>query len=105
METKTDYLHNLARQLKLTGIGADLDTLLMNAQKGQISYLDFAVAMMDAEIGYRNRQNLQKRMKIAKLPLNNNLDAWQDNQQKGISKQQLANLGNVSGWSRTLTWC
>jgi len=92
METKTDYLHNLARQLKLIGIGADLDTLLMNAQKGQVSYLDFAVAMMDAEIGYRNRQNLQKRMKMAKLPLNNNLDAWQDNQQKGISKQQLAQL-------------
>jgi len=92
MESKTDYLHNLARQLKLTGIGADLDTLLINAQKEQTSYLDFAMAMMDAEISYRNRQNLQKRMKIAKLPLSNNLDSWQDNQQKGISKQQLSQL-------------
>lgn len=92
MESKTDYLHNLARQLKLTGIGADLDTLLINARKEQTSYLDFAMAMMDAEISYRNRQNLQKRMKIAKLPLNNNLDSWQDNQQKGISKQQLSQL-------------
>jgi DNA replication protein DnaC len=92
MESKTDYLRNLARQLKLTGIGADLDTLLINAQKEQTSYLDFAMAMMDAEISYRNRQNLQKRMKIAKLPLSNNLDSWQDNQQKGISKQQLSQL-------------
>lgn len=92
MESKTDYLRNLARQLKLTGIGADLDTLLINAQKEQTSYLDFAMAMMDAEISYRNRQNLQKRMKIARLPLSNNLDLWQDNQQKGISKQQLSQL-------------
>lgn len=92
MESKTDYLRNLARQLKLTGIGADLDTLLINAQKEQTSYLDFAMAMMDTEISYRNRQNLQKRMKIARLPLNNNLDSWQDNQQKGISKQQLSQL-------------
>ena len=92
METKTDYLHNLARQLKLTGIGADLDTLLINAQKDQTSYLDFAVAMMDAEINYRNRQNLQKRLKTAKLPLNHDLEKWQDNQQNGISKQQLSQL-------------
>src|SRR4030043_307658 len=92
METKTDYLHNLARQLKLTGIGADLDTLLINAQKDQTSYLDFAVAMMDAEINYRNRQNLQKRLKTAKLPLNHDLERWQDNQQNGISKQQLSQL-------------
>jgi DNA replication protein DnaC len=92
MESKTEYLHNLTRQLKLTGIGADLDTLLINAQKEQTSYLDFAMAMMDAEISYRNRQNLQKRMKLARLPLSNNLDSWQDNQQKGISKQQLSQL-------------
>jgi DNA replication protein DnaC len=92
MESKTDYLRNLARQLKLTGIGADLDTLLINAQKEQTSYLDFAMAMMDAEISYRNHRNLQKRMKIAKLPLSNNLDTWQDDQQKGISKQQLSQL-------------
>lgn len=92
MESKTDYLRNLARQLKLTGIGADLDTLLINAQKEQTSYLDFAMAMMDAEISYRNRQNLQKRMKIARLPLSNNLDSWQDKGQQGISKQQLSQL-------------
>jgi DNA replication protein DnaC len=92
MESKTDYLRNLTRQLKLTGIGADLDILLINAQKQQTSYLDFAMAMMDAEISYRNRQNLQKRMKTAKLPLTNDLDLWQIDQQKGISKQQLSQL-------------
>ena len=82
MELKTDYLRNLARQLKLTGIGADLDTLLINAQKDQTSYLDFAMTMMDTEISNRNRQNLKKRMKIGRLPLSNNLDSWQDNLQK-----------------------
>ena len=92
MKTKTDYLRNVVMQLKLTGIGADLDSLLVNAQSNQISYLDFAVAIMDTEINYRNRKNLQKRSKFAKLPLNNNLDLWQHDRQKGIPKQQLSQL-------------
>lgn len=92
MKTKTDYLRNVVMQLRLTGIGADLDSLLVNAQSNQISYLDFAVAIMDTEINYRNRKNLQKRSKFAKLPMNNNLDLWQYDRQKGISKQQLSQL-------------
>ena len=105
MESKTDYLRNLARQLKLTGIGADLDALLINAQKEQTSYLDFAMAMMDVEISYRNRQNLQKRMKIARLPLSNNLDSWQDKGQQGISKQQLSQLRECFWMEQNFTWC
>jgi DNA replication protein DnaC len=92
METKTDNLRSMARQLKLAGISNEMDDLLVKAQKNKSSFVDFALHLLGTEIEYRNRQNLIKRMKAAKLPANNDLNLWKDNQQKGISKQQVAQL-------------
>lgn len=92
METKTDTLRSMAKQLKLAGMGNEMDDLLVKAQKNKSSFVDFALHLLGTEIEYRNRQNLIKRMKAAKLPANNDLDLWKDNQQKGISKQQIAQL-------------
>ena len=92
MKTKTENLHTLARQLNLSGIGHTMDNLLMNAQKEQSSYLDFAMKLFNTEIDHRNGQNLLRRLKAAKLPSGNNLDNWQYNRQNGIAKQQLAQL-------------
>ncbi len=92
METKTDLLQNLVRQLKLPGIATGVENLLQKAQQEQTSYLDFALSMLKVEIEYRNHQNLIKRLKSARLPLNNDLNQWQQIQQNGISKQQLAQL-------------
>lgn len=92
METKTGTLRSMAKQLKLAGMGNEMDDLLVNAQKNKSSFVDFALHLLGTEIEYRNRQNLIKRMKAAKLPANNDLDLWKDNQQKGISKQQIAQL-------------
>lgn len=91
-ETKTDTLRSIARQLKLSGLSTEMDNLLVKAQKEKCSFIDFAMNMLGAEIDYRNRQNLIKRLKMARLPANHDLDLWQDNQQKGISRQQLAQL-------------
>ncbi len=92
METKTDLLQNMVRQLKLPGIAAGVENLLQKTQKEETSYLDFALSMLSAEVEYRNHQNLIKRLKVARLPLNNDLNQWKQNQQNGISKQQLAQL-------------
>jgi len=92
METKTDTLRSMAKQLKLAGMGNEMDDLLVKAQKNKSSFVDFALQLLGTEIEYRNRQNLIKRMKVAKLPANNDLNLWKDNQQKGISKQQIAQL-------------
>lgn len=92
METKTDTLRSMAKQLKLAGMSNEMDDLLVKAQKNKSSFVDFALHLLGTEIEYRNRQNLIKRMKAAKLPANNDLDLWKDNQQNGISKQQIAQL-------------
>jgi DNA replication protein DnaC len=92
METKTETLHTLALQLKLPGIGSEMDSLLMKAQQEQNSYLDFAMKLLNAEVNYRNQRNLVKRLRIAKLPVSHDLDTWKDNPQNGIARQQLAQL-------------
>lgn len=92
METKTENLNMLARELKLSGICATMDDLLMNAQQEQASYLDFAMNLFNAEINHRNKQKLMRRMKAAKMPAGNDLNQWQQNRQNGVSKQQLAQL-------------
>lgn len=92
METKTESLRSLVRELNLSGIGTTVDDLLMRAQQDQTSYLDFALNMFETEINHRNRQSLLKRLKTAKLPAGNDLDNWQHNRQNGIAKQQLAQL-------------
>ena len=85
METKTENLCNLARQLKLTGAGGAMNALLINAQQKQISYLDFAFGLLNAEIEHRNQQNLTKRLRNAKLPADHDLGMWQENHLSGIS--------------------
>jgi len=92
METKTENLCKLARQLKLTGTGGAMNDLLINAQQKQISYLDFAFGLLNAEIEHRNQQNLTKRLRNAKLPADHDLGMWQENHLSGISRQQLTQL-------------
>jgi DNA replication protein DnaC len=92
METKTENLCNLARQLKLTGAGGVINDLLISAQQKQISYLDFAFGLFNAEIDHRNQQNLAKRLRNAKLPANHDLELWQENQLGGISRKQVTQL-------------
>lgn len=92
MNTKTENLCSLARELKLSGIATTASSLLMEAEKQQASYLDFVLKLLHTELEFRNSRNLLKRLKSAKLPHGNDLDHWQCNRQNGISKSQLSQL-------------
>ena len=92
MQTKTETLRSLARQLSLTGISATVEDLLMKTQQEESSYLDFALNLMETEIAHRNKQKLHRRLKHAKLPLSQDLNLWEDNRNNGISKQQITQL-------------
>ena len=65
METKTALLKETARQLRLTGLSANMDELMLKAQKENISYIDFTFGLLNAEIDYRNAKNMTKYLKIA----------------------------------------
>jgi DNA replication protein DnaC len=92
METKTESLHAMARQLRLTGLGGQINDLLNLAQQEQNSYLDFALKLLETEINYRNRRNLEKRLKTAKMPRDHDLANWNDSSQSGVTRHQLIQL-------------
>jgi DNA replication protein DnaC len=92
MESKTETLRSLARELRLSGICTTFENMLIAAEREQGSYIDFALGMLNAEITHRNEQNLLRRLKQAKLPATNDLDHWQHDRQNGVSKQQIAQL-------------
>jgi DNA replication protein DnaC len=92
MKQKKETLRTYAQQLHLSGIGSSLDDLLIKVQQDQSSYLDFALNLLETEINHRNKQNLLRRLKSAKIPINNDLDSWQYNRQNGLAKQQMAQL-------------
>lgn len=92
MESKSSLLKESVRQLKLSGLNEKIDSLLLNAQKEQNSYLDFAFDMIKSEIDYRNEKNLSSRLKSAKLPVGHDLDNWKDMPLNGLPKQKLKQL-------------
>src|ERR1017187_4615620 len=92
MESKTETLRSLARELRLSGICTTFENMMIAAEREQGSYIDFALGMLNAEITHRNEQNLLRRLKQAKLPATNDLDHWQHDRQNGVSKQQIAQL-------------
>jgi DNA replication protein DnaC len=92
MNTKTEALCILTRQLRLTGTSQAVNDLLMNAQQQKISYLDFALELFNAEVSHRNKQNLTKRLRYAKLPASHDLNQWQEVHLGGLARQQLSQL-------------
>lgn len=92
MESKSSLLKESLRQLKLSGLNEKIDSLLINANHEQASYLDFAFDLIKAEIDYRNEKNLSARLKLAKLPVAHNLDNWKETLLNGLPKQKLKQL-------------
>jgi len=92
METKTQSLKEYAGQLRLTSIQDQADELLQKASEEKCSYLDFSLNLLKTEIDQRKQRDLERRLKVAKLPINHNLDEYDYSFLNGISKQQLSQL-------------
>ena len=92
METKTLALKEYANQLKLGGIQDQAEELIRNASEEKCSYLDFSLRLLETEINQRRQRDLERRIKVAKLPVDHNLDQYDYSFMNGISKQQLNQL-------------
>lgn len=90
--TKTEAIKKQCTQLKLSAISNQLDNVIADAQKNQISYLDFIKILMDKEINHRMEKDKQKRTRLARLPLCYNLDFYDFSFPNGIDKKRLNQL-------------
>ncbi len=92
MERTITTIQEHARELNLTGLAVTVDVLLEEARKSEPSYSDFALTLLETELACRQRAHLERRRKIANLPLLHDLDHYDSGVQNGISQVQLQQL-------------
>lgn len=92
MERKTQMIFAYATQLRLSSFKDQLDEVIKQADQRKSSYSDFALSMLQLEVNYRKRRDLEKRIKTAWLPMKHDLDAYDHSASNGLSKTQLNQL-------------
>lgn len=97
MTSKTELVKNHCKQLNLTAVYNELDNVLSVAEKNKISYLELVKTVVETEINYRMKKDLENRTKQARLPLAYNLDLFDFTAENGLDKQQLNQLREL-GW-------
>jgi len=97
MTSKTELVKNHCKQLNLTAVYNELDNVLSIAEKNKISYLELVKTVVETEINYRMKKDLENRTKQARLPLAYNLDLFDFTAENGLDKQQLNQLREL-GW-------
>lgn len=89
---KTKLIRNYCQQFKLSGMAQNLDGILQEAQNKQLSYLDCLVGLFQTEAQIREEKSLQRQLKVARMPLNHNLDQYDCTVDNGTNKTQLNQL-------------
>lgn len=94
---KTKTIQEYCRQFNLGGIAQNFEHIHNNAQKNQVSYLDYILELLKTEANIRDAKSLERQLKAARLPLNHDLDQYDYNMENGMGKTQLNQL-------KELTW-
>ena len=92
MESKTQIIMDYASQLRLTGIKENLESLIRQATDQKSSYTDFSLNLLKTEINLKQKRDLERRTKAAHLPVNTDLDLYDNTFVNGISREQLNQL-------------
>lgn len=90
-----EQLKQLTEQLRLRGMGANLDEVLAKAQKNQLAVQEVLLSLLEAEALDRQTRALASRIKKAKMPWTWTLDTFPFKQQPGVSKTQVMSLAKL----------
>lgn len=93
---KKQLIIDYCRRLKLSGILADLDPVIMEAETQQMSYIDYTVKFLAREAAHREVKDLERRTKAARLPLMHDLDQYDYAMDNGLSKTMLMQLRELN---------
>lgn len=97
MHTSTEDIRVYAKALRLSNLRNSCADIIHKAQIEKPSYLDFLMDMLKSEVAARQKNDLVRRMRQAKLPRGCDLDRFDFNHSAGITKPQLKQL-------RELVW-
>jgi len=97
MIDKKELITHYCRQFKMGGLLIGMDQLVREAEAGAIGYLEFTSKLLGAEAAHRERNEVSKRLKTARLPRSSDLNTFTHSTDKGLSKARFNQL-------RELTW-
>lgn len=81
-----------ADHLRLTMLRNQAERFIHQAQIDKPSYLDYTSDILEQEVLQRQKTDLDRRIKMARLPRHHNLDLYDYSFSSGINKQQLQQL-------------
>jgi len=96
MSQYTQLIKSQATRLRLSGIGGNLVKLLDEAQKGSPSYDEFLFNLFAFEVKERDSKQELLRMKMARLPLDHDLDHYDFAYALGLDPTQLKQLRELN---------
>ncbi len=85
-----------ATRLRLSSIGGNLPTLLEDAQNSSPSYDEFLHRVFGYEVSERDKKQEIIRIKMARLPMNHDLDNYDYTFASGLNPTQLAQLRELN---------
>lgn len=95
MENK-NKISSYCKQLRLPAIGRQVQTLADQASGEGVSYLEFALRLLDTEITHRNMKDLERKLKVARLPAISHLEHYDSTPVGSLPKTRLEQLLELS---------
>jgi DNA replication protein DnaC len=86
-----------ADHLRLTLLRSQAERFIHQAQMDKPTYLDYTCDILEQEVSQRQKTDMDRRLRLARLPKDHNLDHYDYAFASGINKQQLQQL-------RELVW-
>jgi len=95
----SQYIHQIrsqATRLRLSGISSNITELIASAEEKSPSYDEFLHNLFAYEVKARDEKQLLLKTKLARLPLNHNLDGYDYNFTSGLSQTHLNQLRELN---------
>lgn len=87
-----EQIKRYADLLRLTQTRNTPEKIIHKAQLDKLSYTEFMLSLLHQEVVHRQKTDLERRMKLARLPKDHNLEKYDFNVANGITIPQLKQL-------------
>ena len=95
MEIQKQEIKALCSKFMLTGISANLERIVSQAEASETGFMQFTLDLLQQEVRHRQEKDEAKRLKAAGLPRSTNLDQY-DAEQNGLKSSRLAQLRELN---------
>ena len=85
-------IQEYSESLRLTYLKNAVESTIHQAQIDKPSYMEYTRDLLKREVDQRQETNYRRRLKMAQLPVNHNLDNYDFNFSSGITKMELKQL-------------